>query len=65
MLWVRIIMAMLCICAGLAGTGLTIVGIKDSFDDGDYIFTGMFVILSLLGLALVFLGIIIAGGWIG
>lgn len=64
MLWVRIIMATLCICAGLAGTGLTIIGIKESFEDGDYVFTGMFVILTLVGLALVLLGITVAGGWI-
>jgi len=65
MLWIRIIMATLCICAGLAGTGLTILGIKESFGDGDYIFTGIFVLLTLLGLALVFLGIVVAGGLVG
>lgn len=65
MLWVQIIMATLCICAGLAGTGLTIIGIKESFEDGDYIFTGMFVMLTLLGLALIFLGIVVAGGLVG
>ena len=65
MLWVRITIATLSICAGLAGTGLTITGIKESFDYGDYVFTGIFVILTLVGLALVLLGIAIAGGWVG
>ena len=64
MLLARIIMATLCICAGLGGTGLTIIGIKDSFENGNYVFTGMFVILTLVGLALVLLGIAVAGGWI-
>lgn len=65
MLWVRIIMATLCICGGLCGTGLTVLGIKESFEDDDYIFTGIFMLLTLLGLALVFLGIVIAGGLVG
>ena len=64
MLWARSIRATLCICTGLGGTGLTIIGIKDSFENGDYVFTGMFVILALVGLALVLLGITVAGGWI-
>lgn len=65
MLWARIIMATVCICAGLCGTGLTILGIKESFENSDYVFTGVFVILTLVGLALIFLGIIIAGGLVG
>lgn len=58
----RIIVAILCFCGGIVGIRLTIVGIRDSFDAGDYIFTGMFALLTLVGMALILLGIVIVCG---